>query len=82
MTITRDSIYSKLQDVFDSVFEEPVEVKPELTAHDVQDWDSVTHVTLVIAVEKAFRIRFSASEINNFKNVDAMVSRIATLAGQ
>jgi len=82
MTISREKIYRKLQEVFDSVFDEPVAVRPELTAQDVDDWDSLSHVTLIIAVEKAFGIRFGAGEINGFKNVDAMVSRIAALASQ
>jgi acyl carrier protein len=74
-----EEIYPKLQNVFDSVFDEPVKVRPDLTAKEVEEWDSLTHVTLIIAVEKAFGVKFMASEINGFKNVAEMVTRIVAL---
>lgn len=77
--MTTEEIYAKLQTVFDSVFDEPVHVRPDLTAKEVEEWDSLTHVTLIIAVEKAFGVKFMAGEINGFKSVADMADRIAAL---
>jgi acyl carrier protein len=70
-------IYSKLKDVFDDVFDdESVELGPDLTAKDVDGWDSLSHIRLILTVEKAFKVKFSTSEIGNLKNVGDMVTLI------
>ncbi|MGY8679176.1 acyl carrier protein [Bradyrhizobium sp. UFLA05-153] len=72
-------IYEKLTTVFRDIFDEDdLSVTPETTAEDVDGWDSLTHVRLVLAVSKAFGVRFSASEIGGLKNV----GEFANLIGQ
>lgn len=54
----------------------------ETTARDVRGWDSLTNIQLIVAVEKKFRIRFSASEIMKFANVGDLVNAVLTKTSQ
>jgi acyl carrier protein len=70
-------IYSLLAPVFEEVFEdESIKVTPELAAKDVEGWDSLTHIRLILSTEKAFKIKFTNSEITNLENVGALVALI------
>ena len=63
-------VYSKLTGVFRDVFDEDdLALTPQTTADDVDGWDSLSHIRLVLAVSKAFGVKFSASEIGSLKNV-------------
>ena len=63
-------IYQKLDGIFRNVFDDDtIVVRSELTAADVDEWDSLSHIRLILTIEKAFRIKFSASEIGKLKNV-------------
>lgn len=53
-----------------------VQLKYETTANDVQDWDSLNHIELVVAIEKHFKIRFNFVELQKFKNVGEMCDNI------
>lgn len=69
--------YAKLTQVFHDVFDdESIVVHPALTADDVDEWDSLTHIRLVIAVEKAFGMKFSAAEVERLRNVGDLVALI------
>ncbi|WP_409190090.1 acyl carrier protein [Bradyrhizobium sp. RDM4] len=70
-------IYSKLTTVFREVFDEDdLGLEPETTADDVDGWDSLSHIRLILAVSKTFGIKFSASEIGSLKNVGEFVELI------
>jgi acyl carrier protein len=71
-------IYQQLGGIFADVFDEEIALKPELTADDVDGWDSLTHIRLIISVEKAFKIKFSTSEVGKLKNVGEFVDLIAS----
>ena len=60
---------TKLQTIFDDVFLEPVILTPSLSAKDVPEWDSLMHISLMVAVEKAFGVRFRVGEVENTQNV-------------
>lgn len=71
-------IYEKLTEIFRDVLEnDDLVLKAETTAHDVEEWDSLTHVELIFGIEKGFKIKFITSEIEGFKNVGDMVAAIA-----
>jgi acyl carrier protein len=70
-------IYSRLGDIFQDVFDEDsIEVTPTLSAKDVDGWDSLTHIRLILTIEKAFKIKFSTSEIGKLENVGDLVKLI------
>lgn len=74
-------IYKNLNVIFQDVFDDDtVVVTPELTANDVDGWDSLTHIRLMLTVEKAFKVRFTASEVGKLKNVGELASLIASKA--
>lgn len=76
-----EQIYRQLQDVFDDVFISDVKVTSDLTAKDVEEWDSLSHVSLVLAIEEKFGIRFKVGEVESAKNVGDLATLIATRAG-
>ena len=74
-------IYSRLKDVFEDVFDDDsIEITPQLTAKDVDGWDSLNHIRLIFTVEKAFKIKFSTSEISSLENVGDLVALIEARA--
>ena len=75
--MSRAKIYEKLNEVFQDVFDdESITVKDETTSADIEDWDSLEHINLVVAVEKCFGIKFNMGEVTSMKNVGAMVDII------
>jgi acyl carrier protein len=50
---------------------------PELSAKDVDGWDSLTHVRLLVTIEKAFKMKFSTSTIGKLENVGDLVAVIS-----
>jgi acyl carrier protein len=78
--MSKDEIYTRLQAIFDDVFMDEVRLTPELSAKDVEEWDSITHVSLVLAIEEKFGVRFRVGEVESAKNVGDLVDLIATRA--
>jgi acyl carrier protein len=76
-----DDIYQRLTGIFHDVFEdESIILTPELTASDVPEWDSLSHIRLVLAVQKEFRTKFSAAQTANLKNVGDLAELIRARA--
>ena len=69
-------IYAKLTSVFHDVFDDDLVLTPELTADDVDGWDSLNHIRLMLAVSKAFNMKFSASAVGELKDVGDLVALI------
>ena len=80
--MTDAEIYTKLNTIFQDVFDEDgLVVKPETTAKDVDGWDSLSHVRLGLTVERAFGVRFSAADITGLKNVGELVDLVRAKTG-
>lgn len=73
----KHTIYEKLNNVFRNVFDdESITVNENTTANDIDEWDSLEHINLVVAVEKEFNVKFNMGEVNSLKNVGEMVELI------
>lgn len=82
MKMTREDVYEKLNGVFRDVFDdEDITVNDATTADDIEDWDSLEHINLVVAVEKCFGIKFTMGEVTGMKNVGEMADIILGRAG-
>jgi acyl carrier protein len=71
-----DAITKRLQDIFLDVMDVDVTLSPELSAKDVPEWDSLAHVRLIITIERNFKIKFAAAEVNALKNVGDLIALI------
>lgn len=68
--LTLDGIMTKLEPIFQDVFDLPdLILKAELSAAEIEEWDSLNHVRIISATEDLFSIRFTAEEIENLKCV-------------
>ena len=74
--MNRQEIFEKLNEIFSDVFDEEITVTPETTADDIEDWDSLTHITLISEVEDAFDIKFAMKDVLGMKNVGEMADII------
>jgi len=74
---TVSEILEQVNEIFRDVLDNnDIVVYEATTAEDIAEWDSLSHIQLVVAVEKHFKIRFTSSEINAFNNVGEMCEGI------
>lgn len=67
----------RLNQVFRDVFDDDeLDITRRTTANDVEGWDSLMHVTLIVNVEKAFKVKFSSSEVAALQNVGELIDLI------
>ncbi|TXN75922.1 acyl carrier protein [Methylobacterium sp. WL18] len=72
----------KLEQVFRDVFDDQtLELKSSMTADDIAEWDSLSHVRLMLEVAKIFGVRFSASEVSSLSNVGELQALILAKGG-
>lgn len=72
-----EEIYERLNEVFRDIFDDDtIEVNDSTTADDIEDWDSLNHITLIDAVESEFGVRFTMGEVSGMKNVGEMAAII------
>ena len=70
-------IYERLNSVFRDIFDdETIEVNANTTSSDIEDWDSLEHINLIVAIEQEFGMKFNMNEVTTMKNVGEMVEII------
>ena len=73
----RSEIFKKGNEIFcDELDNEDIVLNDDTTADDVEEWDSLSHVQLIVAIEKAFGIKFTSNEILSWSNVGQLVDSI------
>ncbi len=78
-----DGILMKLTEVFRDVFaDDSLVLSREMTAMDIDGWDSLAHITLMLSVQRAFRVRLSALETSQLRNVGALVELLHSKQGR
>lgn len=72
-----EQIYSALTDVFRDVMDDDsIVLRPDLTANDVEEWDSFNHINLIVATEQRFGIKFQTAELEGMQNVGELVKLV------
>ena len=70
-------ILKQVNDIFiDVLDEEKIVLSGTTKASDVEEWDSLTHIQLIVAIEKHFKIHFNSAEIRNWNNVGELCNTI------
>lgn len=73
----RKEIFERLNEIFNDVLDlDDVELTDSTCADDIVEWDSLSHIQLIVAIEKAFGVKFSSREIMKWVNVGEMVDTI------
>lgn len=81
--MTESEVYVRMAPIFHDVFDDDsIAVKAETVAADVDGWDSLAHIRLIVALEQAFHVRFSAAEASSFENVSQVVTSILAKGGR
>lgn len=75
----RKEILSKVESIFQDVLDnEDIVLTEEMSASDIEEYDSLSHIQLVVAIEKAFAIKFSSKEITSWNKIGEMIDSIAS----
>jgi acyl carrier protein len=82
MAMTSAEIIVRIEPIMRDLFDEySGPITPALTANDVEQWDSLANVQLVVMVEKAFGVKFAIAEITQLKNVGGLADLVASKIG-
>ena len=80
--MTREEVYEKLNGIFQEVFDvDNIEVCDSTTSADIEEWDSLEHINLVVAVEQEFGFKFDMGQVVSMKDVGEMVDIILDEVG-
>lgn len=75
----RNEIIEKLTAIFHEVFNDnAIVIRDDMTANDVKNWDSLTHMLMITKVEETFGIKFKLKELNKLKTVADLINSIDT----
>jgi acyl carrier protein len=80
--MTQDAIQDRLTPLFCDVFDrDDIVLRQEMTAKDIEGWDSFNHINLIVAIESSFGIKFHTSEIESLRDVGHLVELIERKLG-
>lgn len=80
--MSEQEIFDGVQEIFRTVFDDDeIVLTREMTADDIEDWDSLEQINLLVAIEKKFSIKFKLDDVKNLPNVGAMLDLVKRLVG-
>lgn len=80
--MTKEAVFEKLNEIFRNNFDDDeIELKDETSSADIDDWDSLEQINLVVAIQDSFNVKFNIDEVNAMKNVGEMVDFILEKMG-
>ncbi|WP_299125669.1 acyl carrier protein [uncultured Tenacibaculum sp.] len=72
--MTREELFTKVEEIFKDIFDdESLVIQDSTNSSDIDEWDSLNHINLVVAIEKEIGIKFNFDELAELKNVGAMI---------
>ena len=81
--MTREEVFEKLNTVFRDNFDDNgINLTDSTSSADIEDWDSLEQINLVVAIQDAFGIKFNIDEVNAMKNVGEMADAILEKTGE
>lgn len=79
MIMGKNEVLKQVEEIFKDILDnEEIVLSATTTADDIEEWDSLTHIQLIVAIEKHFEIKFTSKEILSWKNVGEMIECITT----
>ena len=77
--MTREELLGKVQEIFRDIFDdETIVIEDSTSSADIDNWDSFNHISLIVAIEKDFKVKFSFEELALLKNVGALIDILST----
>lgn len=82
LMVATNDLHVRLTSIFRDVFDDDgLILRDDMTAENVESWDSLTHVDLIVAIEKEFKIRLTTGEISGLKSVGQLTALVLRKAG-
>ena len=80
--MSRAEIFDRVQDIFRDVFDdETLTISDQTNSDQIDDWDSLEHISLIVSMEKEFSMKFDIKEVNKLENVGEMIDLILRKMG-
>ena len=80
--MTREEIMGQLTEIFRDIFDdEDIVLTDATTSDDIEDWDSLEQINLLVAIEKQFNIKFQLADVANLENVGSMIDLVSKMIG-
>lgn len=78
--MSREEVFEKVTDIFRDVFDdEDLVISDSTNSDDIEDWDSLEHISLIVSMEKEFNVKFDIKTVNSLENVGQMVDLILSM---
>jgi len=78
--VSREEVFEKVTDIFRDVFDDDELVISDATnADEIEDWDSLEHISLIVSMEKEFGVKFDIKTVNSLENVGQMIDLIVSM---